>query len=281
MKSAARQFLAAVVTVLASVVLLLTIVAHYARLADSAGFADRAVSVVRAGPVRSLIVNVIASRLLAGGAKSSGIHPPVDEAVQQALFDGPVTAEVRAAAASLQTQLLSGHAGDLVMTLPDLGPAIASSLESRAPELAAEVERIGTITVVDTRISPTASQAVNDLAYLGRDATLLIVLTVALGVLALLLSADRSRTVSGLGAAACVSGLLAVAAFLGGREAVLGEFSSQNAQTAAGVVWSVFLGGVETLGFVIAGLGAAMATAAALLGAGRATHTEHRGWWPD
>jgi hypothetical protein len=235
---------------------------------------------MRAWPVRSLIVNEISSRLVADGANNSSVHPLVDEAVQQALLNGPVTAEVRAATASLQSQLLSGHASDLRLTLPDLGPAIASSLESRAPELAAEVERIGTITVADVRISPSASQAVNDLAYLGRDAALLIVLTVALGALALLLSSDRRRTVIGLGVGACVTGLIAVAAYLGGREVVLGEFSSQNARTAAGVVWSVFLGGIETLGFVIAGLGAAVATAAALLGAGRATPTEDRGSSP-
>jgi hypothetical protein len=268
------------VTALASAVLLLTVLAHYAKIADSAGFADRAVSVVRAGPVRSLIANDISRRLVAAGANSDNVQPPVDEAVQQALLNGPVTAEVRAATASLQSQLLSGRSSDLTLTLPDLGPAIASSLERRSPELAAEVQSIGTITVVDVRISPSASQAVNDLAYLGRDATLLIVLTVALAALALLLSPDRRRTVIGLGAGACGTGLLAVAAYLGGREAVLGEFSSQNAETAAGVVWSVFLGGMEALGFVIAGLGAAVATAAALLGAGRATHADDHGWSP-
>jgi hypothetical protein len=219
--------------------------------------------------MRSLIADDIVGRLMAAGANSSSAQPLVAEAVRETLTDGPVTAEIRAAAASLQSQLLSGHASSLTLTLPELGPGIASSLESRSPELAAEVERIGTITVVDVRIPPSAAQAVNDIAYLGRDATLLIVLTVALGVLALLLSCDRGRTLVGLAAGACVSGLLAVAAYLGGHELVVNEFSSQTAQTAAGVVWSTYLGGLEGLGLVIAGLGAAVGATGVLLGAGR------------
>lgn len=276
MRPPARQFLAAVVTVLASAVLLLTVLAHYARLADSASFAERAVSVLRSGPVRSLIVGDIAGRLLAAGADSSGAQPLIAEAVREALTDRLVTAEIRAAAASLQGQLLTGHAGNLTLTLPELGPGIASSLESSSPELAAEVERIGTITVVDVQIAPSAAQAINDIAYLGRDATLLIVLTVALGVLALLLSCDRRRTLIGLAAGSCVSGLLAVAAYLGGHELVLNEFSSQTAQTAAGAVWNTYLGGLETLGLVIAGPGAAVAAAGVVLGAGRSAGAETR-----
>ena len=262
MKSPVRQLLAAVVTVLASAVLLLTMLAHYAELADSAGFAGRAVSIIQAGPVQSIITNQIYARVQAAGADSS-VRPLIGQAVQQALSYGPVTAEVRAAAASLQSQLLTGHASSLALTLPSLGPEIASRIERSSPELAAEIERIGTITVVDARIPASAAQAVNDVAYLGRDATLLVVLTVALAVLALLLSPSRRRTLIRLGAGAVVSGLLAVAAYLGGREVIQNQFSSQAAGTAAGVVWNICLAGLERLGLVVAAVGAAV-TAAAL-----------------
>lgn len=263
MRSPARQLLAAVVTVLASAVLLLTMLAHYAELADSAGFAGRAVKIVQAGPVQSIITNQISARVQAAGASSRSARPLIDQAVQQALSYGPVTAEIRAAAASLQSQLLSGQASSLALTLPSLGPEIASRIASSSPELAAEIERIGTITVVNARIPASAAQAVNDVAYLGRDATLLVVLTVALAVLALLLSPTRRHTLIGLGTGAAVSGLLAVAAYLGGRQVIINQFSSQAAGTAAGVVWNVCLGGLETLGLIVAAVGAAV-TAAAL-----------------
>jgi hypothetical protein len=228
--------------------------------------------------VRSLIVNNVSARLVAALGDQTGVEPLVDEAVREALVNRQVTAEVRAAAASLQSQLLTGHASSLTLSLPEIGPAMAAVIEHQSPALAAEVESLGTITVVDVRIAPSAAQAVNDLAYLGRDATLLIILTFALAVLALLLARDRRRTLTGLGLGTAVSGLLAAAVYLAGKQVILGEFSSQDAHTAAAAVWNVYLGGLESSGFVLAGIGAAVAAVAALAGVGAHSRAATRGW---
>ncbi len=266
-------------TVLASGSLLLAVLAHYATAIDSARFAGRAASVVRTGAVESLIVSRVARELTAvGGSQSSEgtVSSLVDEAIRAALAGGQVTAQVRGAAASLQRQLLSGQAGSLALTLPEIGPSIAASLRSRSAELAAEAESLGSITVVDVRVPPSAAQAFTGLAYLGRDATLLIILTAALALLALLVSPERRRTMIGLGAGICVSGLLAAGAYLGGRELVLSQFSSEEARTAAGATWDVFLGGLEALGFGLAAGGAAVAAVTVSAGAGRPTRAETR-----
>lgn len=278
MTSAGRKFLAAVITVLASASILMAVLAHYASVVSAPSFAGRAVSVVRAGPVRSLIVDSISGRLLAEVGNQPSIQPLIQQAVQEALANRRVAADVQAAAESLQGQLLSGNAKTLTLTLPDAGSAIAASIQSQSPVLAAEVARVGTITVVDVRIPPSAAQAVNDLAALGRDSLLLVVLTVALCALALLLSVNRRRTLVGLGAGALVSGLIATAAYFGGRELILSEFSSQAAQTAARVVWRVYVGGLETLGLVIAGGGAALIAAAALIGSSRSPRHATPDW---
>lgn len=278
MKHRSRRLLATIVTVLASATLLLTVLANYAKEADAAGFAGRAVSVVQAGPIQSLIVDDLTGRLVTVVGGQSHVRPIVAEAVQAALSNAQVTAEIRAEAGSLQSQLLSSHATSLTLALPAIGPAIAASIGARSPELAAVVERLGTITVVDVRIPPSAAQAVNDLAYLGRDATLLIILTVALATLALLLAPDRRRTLIGLGIGTCISGLLAVAAYLGGRELIAGQFPSHDGHTAARTVWSIYLSGLETLGLVLAGAGAVLAAIAALMRAGSSAPVNARGW---
>lgn len=267
MNSAARRALAGCATMLASGSLFLTVLARYATTIDSARFAGRALSVVRTDPVESLIVSNVARRLVASAGSQvteNSVRPLIDEAVRAALASEEVAAQVRDAAASLQRQLLSGQPSGLTLRLPEIGPAVAASVQSRSPQLAAEAETLGSITVVAVRIPPSAAQALNDLAYLGRDATLLIILTIALAALALLLSPNRRRTLIGVGAGACLSGLLAAAAYLGGREVVLSEFSSEDARIVASATWSVFLGGLEALAFGLAAGGAAAATVAAV-----------------
>ena len=265
-----RSLLAAVVTALASVAILMTLLAHYASvLTDSSSFSSRAVTVVHTGPVESLIVDTVTGRLMnevgADFGLQPGLQPQIRSAVRQALSDGRVTAEVRSAAASLQDELAAGQTNSLTLTLPDIGPSIASTIESSSPQLAEVVSRVGTITVLDVHIPPAAASAIHDLATVERDSSLLIVFSVALVALALLLTPDRRRTLLGLGLGTCLSGLVTAALYLAGRSLVVGEFSSQAARTAADTAWDVYLGGLETSGFVLAAAGAVVAIGAALL----------------
>jgi hypothetical protein len=260
-----RRFVAGVVTLLACVAILVTLLAHYAdNLAgNSASFAGRAVSVVRTPGVESMIVSTITDRIQADTGRGAAAQPLVQEAVQEALTSPEVSDEIQAAATSLQSQLLSGTADRLTLTLPDFGSRLAPVIESRSPELAVVVRNLGTVTVVDVAIPSSDASAVHDLAELGRDATLLLVLSVALIALALLLSPDRARTLRALGAGVALCGVAAAAAYLAGRQVVVGEFSSTVARTAARAVWSTYLGGLETWGFVLAGVGIAVALLAA------------------
>lgn len=260
-----RRLLAGVVTVLATLAILVTLLAHYAGniAGNSARFADRAVAVVRTPGVESMIVGVVTDRIGAYTGGDTGAQPLIREAVQQALASGQVSADIRSAAISLQSQLLSGSADQLTLTLPDLGTSLASSIASRSPELADAVRNVGTITVVDVAIPPSDAGAVHDLADLGRDATLLLILSAALVALALLISPSRARTLRALGIGVALSGLLAAAVYVAGRSFVVDEFSSGDARTAARAVWSTYLGGLETWGLVLAGVGALVAVLAA------------------
>jgi hypothetical protein len=262
-----RRLLAAVATVVASLAILVTLLANYANhvVVNSAGFSDRAVSVVRTPGVEALIVNSATDRVVADAGNEPSVRPVIEDAVREAVSNGQISDQIRAAAASLQSELVSGTATRLTLTLSGIGSAVASNIQSESPELAAEVRNLSTITVLDVPIPSTDATVIQGLASVARDSSLLLILSAALIALALLLSPRRARTVRGLGLGALAGGLFAVAVYLVGRGLVLNEFSALDARTAAGAAWSTYLGGLETWGFVLAGIGAAIAAAATLV----------------
>jgi hypothetical protein len=260
-----RAFLAAVVAGLASVAMLVTLLAHYARVfANASSFSGRALSVVHSGAVESLIVNSVTNRVVGEAGVQATARPMIEQGVREALSNRQITAEIRATAATLQSELVSGHANALTLTLPDIGPATAASLESRSPQLADVVSRVGTVTVVDVRVPSAAATATHDLAVVGRDSSLLIVFSAAMIALALILSPDRRRTLLGLGLGAFAAGLLAAAIYLVGHALVVDQLSVPAARTAAGAAWDAYLGGLESSGLLLAGIGAVVAALAVL-----------------
>jgi hypothetical protein len=265
---AARRLLAALVCVLAAAAMLATLLTHYANhvLVSPSGFSDRAASVLDAGGVQSLIVQTVTARLDAVAGDQTSLRAEIQDAVQQVVSSAEVETEVRAAAATLHGELVSGTADQLTLTLPDIGSAIASSVESESPQLAAEVRNIGTITVLDVQIPPSDAKDVHDAVTAGKDATELLIGTVVLILLALTISPGRRGTLVGLGLGAVISGLVAVAIYLGGRGVVVNEFSSDDARTAAHAVWNAYLSGLEIWGFVLSGVGAVTAVAATWFG---------------
>lgn len=266
MTAAGRRLSAAVVTALASLAMLVTLLAHQADqvLVNSSSFSDRAVRVVRTPAVDSLVVAAVTHRLLSYVGDQANLQPIVEEAVHVAVSDRRITGEVRAAAGSLDRELLSGNANTLTLTLPDVGASIAPRIQPVSPQLAAAVTRIGAVTVLDVPIPPAAASAIHSVARLAQEWPLLLVATVALVLLALIISPRRRRTVLALGLGAAVSGLLAAALYLAGRGLIVNQFSTLDGRAAAQAAWDIYSGGLETAGFVLAGIGAVVAAGAAL-----------------
>ncbi|HEX3801729.1 MAG TPA: hypothetical protein VHV75_02710 [Solirubrobacteraceae bacterium] len=248
---------------LATVAILITLLAQYANhaLVSPGNFSDRAVNALHAGDVESLVVQTVTDRVVADAGDEASLRPAIQAAVLQAVSSAQVNRGFRDAAESLHGELMSGTADELSLTLPGIGPAIASSIGSDNPELAEEVRDTGTITVLDVRIPPSGAKDVHDLVSVAKDSSELLIGTVVLVLLALIISPSRRRTLVGLGLGAAVSGLVVVAIYVAGRGIVVNEFSTQDARTAAHALWSAYLGGLEIWGFVLAGVGAVIACA--------------------
>ena len=251
---------------LACVAMLLTLVARSATtLSDSRRFSDRAVTVIHSGAVQSLIVTAVTGRVLSLVGDRPGVQPLISEGVGAALSNPQVTAEIRAAAAALQSQFAYQRPGYLTLTLPALGPSLAAAIATRSPLLAQLVGHVGTVTVLDAPIPPTAGSAMRYLAILGGHYRLLLVLCTALAGLALVVSPARRSTLLGLSLGAIASGLLAAATYAIGRGLVVQAFSLPAARIAAGAAWNAYLAGFQSSGLVLAAAGAAAAVVALLL----------------
>ncbi|MDE3132307.1 MAG: hypothetical protein KGL16_14245 [Acidobacteriota bacterium] len=266
MTRTSRALLAAVFTALASVAILATLLAGYASrvLVSSSSFTDRAVGVVRNGAVESLIAGTVTDRVVAIAGGGSSVRPTIEQSVHSALSNPQITREIRASAGSLQAQLMSGTANSLTLTLADAGPAIAASVGSRSPQLAAALGGIGPITVLSVAIPASDSRLVHDVSRAAHDWQALLGIAAALGLLALIVTPDRARTLRRLGVGALMGGLLTAAVYLAGRRLVVDAFTAQDARTVAAAAWSAYLGGLVTWGLVLAAGGALVAVAATL-----------------
>ena len=96
-------------------------------------------------------------------------------------------------------------------------------------------------------------------------AYVLALLTVAAGAAAVVVSPDRRRTVAQLGLGMAAAGIAIVVAYIVGRAIVTGSVRGPEERDAAAGVWDAFLGGLRTLGWLLAACGAVVAAAAASL----------------
>lgn len=256
-KSAGRTLLAALLTVLASAAMLLALISGSVTSLTGSGFAGRALRVVEAGPLRSAVLTTVTDHVLAVTGNRATVAPIVSRAVDEVFASPLVSAEISAAARSLQGQLESGRASALRLALPGIGPRLAGLVAARSPQLAAALDRIGTLDVVDIPLPAAASTAAHDLALVGRDSALAFILAAGLAAAALLVSPSRWGTLQGLGIGAIASGLVGAGAYLVGGNLVTGSFSLPVAQTAARAAWNAYLGGLEPAGLTLAGAGLA------------------------
>src|SRR5439155_23849490 len=110
------------------------------------------------------------------------------------------------------------------LTLADVGTVAGAALEKLDPSVAGKVKQSGRVTLVDDHLGATGR-----LARLARSvrmlAWVLLGLTGAAAAAALVVSADRRRTVSQLGVAVAVVGITVVVLYTLARTIVLGQLS--------------------------------------------------------
>jgi hypothetical protein len=230
-----RRLLAQGLVVVASAVLLLALVAAYARhaLVDSDQFANRATEALRADSVKTLIAERITDQVVLKNNRDLIAARPIIESVTGDVVTSPAfTALFRSGVRDVHRALFLRDQDTLTLTVADVGTVLAAALQHVRPELADELERTGGVSVISGDIgsvSATAARIADDIKLL---ALLLLVLGVALVGAAIAVAPDRRGAVVGLGVGAACAGVLLVVALGIARSIAVNRLEDPDEQAA-------------------------------------------------
>jgi hypothetical protein len=263
-----RRTVATALVVLASLLLFGAVLAGYARrtVLDSERFANRATAALQDPAARTVIGERVTDQLvLHNEADLLAVRPIIASAVSDIVGTTAFRALFRRAVLDVHRAVFARDEDTVTLTLADIGTVAAAGLERIRPQLAADLERSGAVVVVNQRIGAATAEAAriaNDIRVL---AYVLIGLTLAAAIAALVVTQDRRVTIAQLGVGVLVVGVAIVIVLTVARAIVLDRVSDPDTGAAAGAVWDEFLGDLRTFGWLLAGTGAVVAAAAASL----------------
>jgi hypothetical protein len=254
-----------VLVVAASVVLLLALVAGYARIAlvDSGQFANRATAILRDDAARSSIADRITDEVVLRNEEDLIAARPIISSVTSELLESRAFTKLFRAAVRDVHRTLFGRGQDTVtLTVADVGTVLAAALEKVRPALARELEATGRVELLRRDLGAVSARLARIADRVRILAVLLALAYVALAAAALWTARDRRRACVELGLGAAVAGAVVAVGFSVGRWLVARQLELPEDQATAEAVWDAFLGDLRTAAWIVAGSGAVVAAAA-------------------
>jgi hypothetical protein len=259
---------ARVLVVLASVALLLALVAGYARRAvvDSDQFSNRATAALRDTSVRTLVAEKITDGVVLKNEPDLLAARPVIESVASSVVgSNAFTGLFRSAVRDVHRAVFQRDQHTVTLTVADVGTVLAAALQVVKPSLADQVGTTDRVSIVTRDIGDVSASAVRVADTVRVLAFLLAALYLALAGAAVAISPDRRRTVVALGIGAATAGIVLAVAYGVVRSIAVDHVEGAENRAAAGAVWDAFLGDLRTLAWIVAGSGAVVAATAASL----------------
>jgi hypothetical protein len=263
-----RQLATRVLVVLASLAIVLALVAAYARHAavNSDQFANRATVALRDDSVRSLIAQKLTDEVILKNKADLIAARPIIESVASDVVGGRAFTNLfRKAVRDVHRALFKRDRNTVTLTVADVGAVLAAALAQVRPELARKLSSTERVELVERNIGSLSATLADVAERVQLLAVLLVVLSLALVAGALLLSRDRRQTVVELGVGAAVAGVLLVVAYAVARQIAVEHVQGPDEQAAARAVWDAFLGDLRTAAWIVAACGVVVAAAAASL----------------
>ena len=240
-----RRVAARVLVVLASLSLLLALVAAYARQAtvNSDQFANRATAALADDSVRSLIAQRITDEVVLKNEADLIAARPIIESVASDIVGGRAFRGLfRTAVRDVHRALFKRDKNTVTLTIADVGTVLAAALEQVRPELARQLESTERVEIVKENIGSLSATLADIAERVQILAILLIVLSLVFAAGALIVAADKRDTAIELGLGFAAAGGLLVVAYSIARSAVVNELEAPEEQAAARAVWDAFLG---------------------------------------
>ncbi|HZB06024.1 MAG TPA: hypothetical protein VE449_05490 [Thermoleophilaceae bacterium] len=262
----ARQTGARALAGAASLLLVLALVAGYARHAafDSDQFSNRATAALRDDSVRALLAKRITDDVvLEKQADLITARPIIESVASGVVGSSAFTGLFRAAVRDVHRAVFDRDRDTVTLAVADVGTLLGTALQQLRPALASKVESTGRAEVLRRDIGAVTG----DLARIADKVRLLYVILLVLSILlaaaALAIAPDRRRTVVELGVAVAAGGVVLVVAYSVVRSLALDSLEEPQDRAAAGGVWDAYLGDLRTASLILAGSGAVIAASAA------------------
>src|ERR687896_1063390 len=263
-----RVVVVRLLVVAASVVMVLALVAGYARRAavDSDQFANRATAALRDDSVRALVAERITDDVvLENAADLTAARPIIQSAASGIVGSRAFTGLFRSAVRDVHRALFDRDRDTVTLTVADVGTVLAAALEQVRPSLARNLESTGRVALLKRDVG----SVTGDLARLGDKVRVLALVLLALSLIlaagAIAVSRDRRRTVVALGIGLAGAGVVLIVAYAVARSLAIDQVEGPENRAAAGAVWDAFLGDLRTASWILAGSGAILAAAGASL----------------
>jgi hypothetical protein len=254
--------------VLASVAIVLALVAGYARRAvvDSDQFANRATVALADDNVKTLVADKVTDEVVLKKQRDLLSARPIIQSVASGVVGSRAfTGLFRAAVRDVHRALFARDQQTVTLTVADVGTVLAAALEQVRPSLARQVEATGRVEIVKRDLGDLSARLVRVADTVRLLALLLAIAAVALVAGAIAVSPRRRHTVVELGIATATAGIVVVVAYGVVRSLAIHHVEGAEDRAAAGAVWDAFVGDLRTLGWIVAGSGAVIAAAAASL----------------
>jgi hypothetical protein len=263
-----RRLAARALVVLASLAILLALVAAYARQAtvDSDQFANRATEALRDDSVSSLVAQKITDEVVLRNQADLLAARPLIESVAQEIVGGRAFLGLwRRGVRDVHRALFKRDQNTVTLTVTDVGTVLAAALQEVRPSLARDLRSTERVEVVKEDIGSLSATLANIAERVRILAILLILLSLAFVAGALYVSPDRRDTVIELGLGAAAAGGVLIVTYAIVRSSVTNDLDTPEEQAAARAVWDAFLGDLRTEAWILAGAGAVVAAAASSL----------------
>lgn len=260
-----RERLATVLAVVSLFVLALAIVVGYAeRAAGNADqFANRATTALTDPSVRDLLGQRITDEIvLQRKSDLLAARPLIQSAVSSMLgsraFAGLFAAGVR----DVHRAVLEGSQNTVTLTLHDVDTVVRAALDQFRPDLARRIDS-GKVVLLRRDLNTLVAEGAHLTAAVRTTWIVLVLLYVALLLAGLWLAPDRRRSAIHFSAAIAGAGLLVLVGLRVAGDVATGGLSGADATAAGRAVWDAFFGGLHTLAWLVAALGAILAASSA------------------
>jgi hypothetical protein len=257
-----------VLVVLASMAIVLALVAAYARHAgvNSDQFANRATVALRDDSVRALIAQKVTDEVILKNQADLIAARPIIESVTADVVGGRAFTNLfRKAVRDVHRALFKRDRNTVTLTIGDVGAVLAAALEQVRPELARKLRSTERVELVKRDVGSLSATLANIAERVQLLAVLLLVLSLVLVAGALLLALDRRQAVVEIGVGVAAAGVLLVVVYSLARSIAVDHVDGPDEQAAARAVWDAFLGDLRTAAWILAACGVVVAAAAASL----------------